>query len=117
MAQDIGYKVRMSYKRPRDALRGLDLEKDHRATGFCCWKMTISGRMREQRESYRLRVAVTCFLGMSIMKSAVGPGQKTGIGDGLQFRFSRDCGGHEACNTSPCFSCRADHKIGPPVVL
>jgi hypothetical protein len=27
-SKDIGYKVRMSYKRPRDALRGLDLEKD-----------------------------------------------------------------------------------------
>eukprot|EP00434_Breviolum_minutum_P000056 symbB.v1.2.000047.t1/scaffold2.1/size812218/1 len=26
--RDIGYKVRMSYRRPRDALRGLDLEKD-----------------------------------------------------------------------------------------
>eukprot|EP00913_Durusdinium_trenchii_P033658 g31508.t1 len=26
--RDIGYKVRMSYKRPRDALRGLDVEKD-----------------------------------------------------------------------------------------
>lgn len=26
--RDIGYKVRMSYKRPRDVLRGLDLEKD-----------------------------------------------------------------------------------------
>ena len=26
--KDIGYKVRMSYRRPRDALRGLDLEKD-----------------------------------------------------------------------------------------
>ena len=25
--KDIGYKVRMSYKRPRDALRGVDVEK------------------------------------------------------------------------------------------
>ena len=36
VAKDIGYKVRMSYKRPRDALRGLDLEKDRWSQGGSC---------------------------------------------------------------------------------